>query len=233
MYDARERRVLLSSDYPASLYPTGDGPERVVLVDLDADGLLDAIVSNTSGDSLSILQGTTRQRFIEHSTIDLGADSEPFGLAVSDLDGDGMLDILVTERGNDRLRLLQGAGGFAFTLGATLDAGTAPVGVVATDLDRDGDDDVVVSSPTDGTVRIFENSGGTLTPDLTLGADLGASTIVTGRFDDDAFTDFAVVNAASADGPVSGPSYGVPVVFSVARTSPAWFTKNVRLPDCW
>lgn len=67
-------------------------------------------------------------------------------LAAVDLDGDGLLDVVVANQNSDELRIACGLGAGAFTPAEVLIAGGRPVDLLVTDLDGDGADDLVVAN---------------------------------------------------------------------------------------
>ena len=68
----------------------------------------------------------------------------------ADLDGDGKLDLAVTNLFEDNLTILKNQGSMSFTAQATKpNAGTGPYYIVATDIDGNDTLDLVVTNSTD------------------------------------------------------------------------------------
>jgi hypothetical protein len=88
-----------------SPFPTGDGPSRVAIGDVDGDGAPDLVVANSSNRSLTLLRGD-RRTFRPLETMLVG--DHPGGVALGDLDGDGRAEIVVAKRGDNCISILQG-----------------------------------------------------------------------------------------------------------------------------
>ncbi|MEP7143434.1 MAG: VCBS repeat-containing protein, partial [Ferruginibacter sp.] len=77
-------------------FATGTSPMGVCISDIDADGKLDIIVTNTANNTVSVLRNTSSLGVISFAAkIDLATAFNPLGLAINDLDGDGKADIAV------------------------------------------------------------------------------------------------------------------------------------------
>jgi hypothetical protein len=63
--------------------------------DLDGDGRVDIIIPNRGSNSVSIFRNTSTNGMIAFARIDLATASNPYRVAVSDMDGDGKLDLVV------------------------------------------------------------------------------------------------------------------------------------------
>jgi hypothetical protein len=79
---------------PAVDYPVGQAPYSVAVGDLNADGILDLAVANsTTTGTVSILLGAGDGTFA--TTTSLAAGRSPAAVAIGDLDSDGRPDVLV------------------------------------------------------------------------------------------------------------------------------------------
>jgi len=140
----------LQSDKPS----TGAGPFMVSAADFNGDGVVDLVVSNFydgAGNTLTVLLGNGDGTFSEASGSPLTTEAGPFFLAVADLNGDGFVDISVSNLGDMdgttvEIFLSNGDGTFTSAPGSPVTVGAASFGLVAADFDGDGDIDLV-SSP--------------------------------------------------------------------------------------
>lgn len=96
--------------------------------------------------------------------VDLQTGTEPLGLVVTDLDGDGRRDIAVTIYTNgsgDHLTIFRNTGTVGhpqFDAPVDISTGRGPEGMAAGDLNNDGKPDLVVANPGDSTISVLRNS---------------------------------------------------------------------------
>jgi hypothetical protein len=142
-----------------SLFTTvGNTPFKFAEGDFNKDRKLDLAVSNFSDSTLSILFGNGDGTFQTQQT--LNTLQAPFGVAMGDLNGDGVPDIVV---GNDSTGLdiflgdANGDGGF--TAGTSLSGGNCPLVPVLADLNRDGILDIVVGNECGFGLQVYLGNG--------------------------------------------------------------------------
>ena len=130
--------------------------------DMNHDGFVDVVFRR--GESLEILPGRGDGTFAAPRTVaptTAFTDEVRIWAHVTDLDGDGHLDIIVTEP-MDTLKFYRGNGDFTFKTAVTLatrGGGYQPDDATSGDFNGDGRRDLAVSSP--GEIDIFINRGGT------------------------------------------------------------------------
>ncbi len=143
----------------------------VRIADVDGNGMADLIVAD-NGDvfdpedigQVLVYRNRGNARFF--APIRLAAGRYPTSTAVTDLDGDGLLDLAVANNGSDNLSLFFNRGVHAFGAAKTFGVGDGPTCVVAADFNGDDIPDLAVSHLNSGTVGIYINDGtGDFTPD--------------------------------------------------------------------
>jgi hypothetical protein len=141
---------------------SGSAPSLLDLTlgDLNGDGRLDAI---TSGTSLAFwFPGKGDGTFLPEESIDrtqLTDSAEP-GIAVGDLNRDGVLDAAVADFNANAVGIFVGSGGGSFSPRVRIPVGVAPTGVAIADLNGDGFPEVMVTDASTGDVAVLSNLSG-------------------------------------------------------------------------
>ncbi|MBI3946471.1 MAG: VCBS repeat-containing protein [Armatimonadetes bacterium] len=198
-------------------------PIDVRVADLDADGPLDLLVTNGTGD-LSLLHGAGDGTFAPREVVPVVgvAGDNPillnFGLA-EDLNGDGRLDLVAADNSNNRLCVLLGQGGRAFGAAAFYAVGTTPYGITAGDFNGDEKPDLAACNGSSRDIAVLLNQGaGTFAPAVFYPIAGSATRVGTADFNGDGKLDLAVSDYSryvftyrgNGDGTfVAGPTYTV------------------------
>ena len=115
----------------------------MVVGDFNGDGLADLAVANQNANTVNILLGN-RSGILQVSTYPVNVSLPyPSSLATGDFNGDGLLDLVVTD--GSGVTLLLGTGDGTFQTGPSYAAG--PGGQIAAgDFNHDGLPDLVLSN---------------------------------------------------------------------------------------
>ena len=91
--------------------------------------------------------------------------ANPIGVAVADVNGDGIPDIVVADQGDSSVSVFLGNGDGTFAAPETFAVGQYPEAVVVADLNGDGKPDIIVPDEGPGTVSVLLGNGdGTFHP---------------------------------------------------------------------
>jgi hypothetical protein len=181
-----------------NLYATGI-PQGAAVGDFNADGKLDAIVASGGTPSdpasgLDVALGNGDGTFTQGSVILLG--SYLSAIVTGDFNGDGKLDLAVTDSGGNAVIILLGNGDGTFGSPTTIPIGNCPTAIIAADFNNDGRLDLATANNGDGTVTLLLGNGdGTFTQasgsPYTVG--LGPYQLAAADFNGDGKLDLAVV----------------------------------------
>lgn len=186
----------------------------MAVADFNHDGHPDILtVDGGTGTNNFILMGQADGTFV--SKLSFTAGGHLSAIVAADFNGDGILDIAVTDSNLNNVIVLLGVGDGTFTTKATIAAGASPVAIAAVDLNGDGKLDLVVASNPAGTITTYLGVGdGTFTAQTPQSAGaLDPVAVTTGDFNGDGKVDVAVainsnrmsVLAGNGDGTLQAP----------------------------
>ncbi len=193
---------------PAQTYTVGDKPEAVTIADLNGDGIPDIVTANYGGNTVSVLFGNGGGTFTpdpNHSpglpagTFSIQNENQngtsPDAVAVADLNGDGILDIVTANYGDSTLSVLLGKGNGTFKPDSTFCICTAPFAVAVADLNGDGIPDIVTASYCNDTVDVLLGNGnGTFQKALAFPVGPGPDAVAVADLNGDGIPDIVTAN---------------------------------------
>jgi FG-GAP-like repeat/Secretion system C-terminal sorting domain/IPT/TIG domain len=148
----------------AGNYNTGNYPVAVSVADLDQDGRPDLITTNGNANTISVLQNQSNgNKFAFGLNTDLTTGPGPKNIAVGDLNGDGKLDIVISDFNSGNTGYvsifentsLNNTISFAPVL--NIQTGNGSNGLAIADMDLDGKPDIIVTSGNSGIFSILKN----------------------------------------------------------------------------
>ena len=198
----------------AASYPVGFAPRGIVVGDITGDGLKDIAVANSFESSGGVGQDGTvtllrndGSTFVTHATLVMPTNTGPFGImrprpqdvALSDVDHDNDLDLVVSSDDSNRLDLWSNNGSGTFTLvgavGKGYYIGNEASAVICQDLDGDGWDEIAWLDSAAYDVSIFKNNQGTFSFRQSFSTgNMGSEAVTAADFDSDGKIDLAVAN---------------------------------------
>ena len=141
-------------------FATGRGPRSLNLTDMNNDGALDMIIANRLDNTASLIVGNaivggSQETFGQQKTFATGVTPET--VAVSDVNGDGLPDIVTANTGDSTASVL--LGGNAFQLQQTFATGNGPASIVVEDINHDNRPDLIITNQNDHTLSVLLGNG--------------------------------------------------------------------------
>lgn len=227
---------------PRQNLPTLNGPNQVVIADIDGDGRPDLVVVDDYNNAISIYRNLGTGGSLSAASfappVVLHATSgrySPYGVVVADFDGDGKLDIAVTESGDNLVSVFKNnctPGVIATNLfGPRLDfpTGSFPQRMCVADLDGDGKPDLVVANASSGTISILQNTSAagviSFAPKVDLVSGAGCDSVATGDLNGDGKPEIVAANSSGTvsvfqnlietPGTITANSFASPIALSI------------------
>ena len=127
---------------------------------------------------------------------DFVADAGAMGIAAADVDGDGKMDLVVSNDDADNVSVLWGSGTGSFLdSGAPISVGVGPFAVAVGDFNNDGKLDIATSDEIGNTVTVLLNQGNrAFAPAVSTDTGGSPQALVVADFNGDHFADVATAN---------------------------------------
>ncbi len=107
------------------------GPQDVELGDFNGDGRLDLVTANANAGNVSVVLGRGDGAFIQANRRDIFVGQRPVAVAVADLNGNAIFDLVTANADDHNVSILLGQGNAAF---APADPPEVPVGISPSDV---------------------------------------------------------------------------------------------------
>ena len=196
---------------PGSPFPAGANPNDLAIGDFNEDGVPDLAFANHDTQYLTVLIGDGSGRFspAAGSPVAVRVRPHPHGIAATDLNGDGHLDLVTDSWGTDQVAIVHGDGHGRFdSPGILVAVGRHPYQRArAADVNGDGDADIVTSN-LDGhdlTVLLADGKGAFhQPPGSPFAAGDGPFGLALGDVNGDGHVDAVVVNSPGSTSDQAG-----------------------------
>jgi hypothetical protein len=192
-------------------FPTGAYPTGIAVADFNGDGVKDVVSADYHGNSVSILFGTgagTMYRLGAPTSYATMPMAETSTLAIGDLDGDGITDVVAANPQRSSVSVFIGRSNGTLVMPATdvpcsaMPYTTEPYSVAIADFDMNGTQDIAAADNRTRSVFIkLGNGTGAFTPGPELPAINGSASFIMQARDMnlDGIPDLVIANRGSND----------------------------------
>jgi hypothetical protein len=188
----------------SDLNPNGNSfPNGIVFGDFNGDGKLDAVVASGGSKTypfsgLAVCLGNGDGTFTSAPSSPISLGSSLSTVVAADFNGDGKLDLAVTDAGANTVIILLGNGDGTFGAPVTIPVGNTPGAIATGDFNNDGKLDLAIANGDLTVTLLLGNGDGTFTPasGSPYATGSGAFAIAVADFNGDGKLDFAVIGNA-------------------------------------
>jgi hypothetical protein len=229
---------------PKTDHTAGTAPIVIESGDIDGDGKPDVLVLNYTSSSFSVFRNTTTPGSATTSfaaVTNFTTGTNPYSLAIGDLNGDGKPDVAVTNYNQTSISVFintSTSGIISFATRINFTTGGNPRFITIGDLDNDGKPDIAVAVRASNVVSVFRNlssNGGAFAlaakQDFVTGT--APSSVAIGDLNGDGRSEMVVTHETTASGSIfpntSTPgaiSFGTRINYTTLTTP-----NNVKLAD--
>jgi hypothetical protein len=200
-------------------------PDNITIADVNKDGKPDLITSNSSGNTISIFRNNSTGGSLSFGEkVDYTAGSTPSFITTGDMDGDGKIDIILSNYSSGSISIFRNYSNNALvSFAPKQDLLTGVSNIVIADLDGDGKADIFAGRKLNGKASILQNTySGTGSFSFAPGVDFIASEYDTyvsvGDLDGDGRPELLVANTTANSVSIFKNRIGSPVISDVSAT---------------
>ncbi len=173
----------------------GDFRSAIKLVDVNNDGKLDLIVSNTADANVAVALGSGNGTFARRQLVTVSNHPQDFDAA--DLNGDGRPDFFTADGNDSTATIRLGLGDGTFQVAPQTNVGSDPEALASGDFNSDGNIDLVTAN--DGSLSVLMGLGNGMYAEQQAVGDGTAKAVVIGDFNGDGRPDIAAAYQGTND----------------------------------
>jgi hypothetical protein len=143
-------------------FTTGNKPVKIIVGDLDLDGKVDVITLNAKSNTISIFKNlSSKGTAFFGEKIEIETGKNPSGIYLADLNNDGLLDIVITNKDDNTISIFQNSSTInkiLFSNKINLSVQNKPNSVTCIDINNDNFLDIIVTNNGSNTITILDNN---------------------------------------------------------------------------
>lgn len=189
------------AELSGSPFSVGIKPTSVAIGDVNGDSKLDIVTANFSDGTVSVLLGNANGTLNAAASVTVTTGSEPYAVAIGDLNGDGKPDLAVANYGSNGVSVLLGNGNGTFSEASysPLGVGANPVSIAISDVNGDHKPDLVTANYGSSNVSVLiANSNTTFQNAINYSVGAAPRSIVLADVNNDGKSDLLVANSGSS-----------------------------------
>jgi len=140
---------------------TGSSPAFSMVSDIDSDGKPDIVCTNSGSNNISVFRNTSTPGVISFaSKIDFSTGKRPYGLTIADIDGDGVVELVVGNKDDFSVSIFKNnSSPGTISLGTKTDiTNINPSMLKAADLDNDDKPELIVTGDNSSSITVLRNT---------------------------------------------------------------------------
>ncbi len=177
-------------------YPAGPGPKFILAGDLNGDGLPDLVVVNSNAGTVNVLLNNPSSPGQFSAPVSYPVGNYPILPALADVNGDGILDLVVPNYNDGTISVLIGNGDGTFQTQKTFPANGAPEIVRVAGTNATGAPYLAVANEYSGVTIMTGDGSGNFSPTnfYPIGGNTDLQDMAVADFNGDGLPDIAVAN---------------------------------------
>ena len=193
---------------PQTDFISGVRPLHVAIGDLDGDGKPDIAAVNFNSNTVSVFRNTGGTGSVTPTSfgdkVDFTTGTEPYSVAIADMDGDGKADMVVTNNVSNTVSVFHNTATRgvidinSFCRRKDFATGVNPISVAIADMDNDGKADIITANFYSNSISVIRNispiGGVAFDPRIDLPSGVRPYGLAVGDIDGDGKIDIASTN---------------------------------------